>query len=196
MIDETLIDRALSGVPHLFDEIVPTATRPRAWSFYGEHWQWALAREWASGPVMTFVMLNPSVATPYLRDTTDKRCEGFARREQCAGMILVNLFAYRATQPSALLTAAELGRDIVGRGNLQVIRAAAALSTTVVLAWGSGAAHPRLIGQARIVRGMLDESHVPTYRLGSKTGAGQPRHPCRLASDIRLVPYSTRRSEQ
>ena len=48
---------------------------------------------------MLFVCLNPSVADATVPDPTLTRCVGYAQRELCTELTIVNLFAFRATYP-------------------------------------------------------------------------------------------------
>jgi hypothetical protein len=49
-----------------------------------------------------FVMLNPSTADATQDDPTIRRCIGFAKREGCTSLTVVNVFALRATNPEVL----------------------------------------------------------------------------------------------
>lgn len=57
-------------------------------------------------PPVTFVMLNPSTADADENGPTIRRCLGFARRWRQHGILVVNLFTLRATDPSDLIGAA------------------------------------------------------------------------------------------
>lgn len=61
----------------------------------------------ADAPVMVWVMLNPSTADGESDDPTIRKCMGFARRSSHGGIIVVNLFAYRATDPKTLRSIAD-----------------------------------------------------------------------------------------
>ncbi len=51
---------------------------------------------------MVFVMLNPSTADATEDDPTIRRCIGFAKREDATDLYVLNLYAYRATDPEEL----------------------------------------------------------------------------------------------
>lgn len=67
-----------------------------------------------SGRAITFIMLNPSTADANADDPTIRRCKGFARGWGYGRLIIVNLFAFRATDPRDMWKAHEGGVDIVG----------------------------------------------------------------------------------
>jgi hypothetical protein len=83
-----------------------------------------------------FVMLNPSTADASDDDPTIRRCRRFARREGCGLLEVVNLFAYRATDPVAL----RLAEDPVGPANDHFISKAVERAALVVVAWASSTA--------------------------------------------------------
>jgi len=59
-----------------------------------------------------FIGLNPSTADANQDDPTIRRCADFARRWGFDRLCMVNLFAYRATDPRELPAAAERGVDV------------------------------------------------------------------------------------
>jgi hypothetical protein len=132
-------------------------------------YRYELARRWAHGPVVTWIMLNPSTADASVNDPTIRRCIGFSRAWNFAGLAVVNLFAFRSTDPKALKTV----DDPVGPDNHAAIHDAVVRSRLVVAAWG---AHEFVNGRAGEVRETIAEIGRPLLCLG-KTKAGHPRHP-------------------
>ena len=70
------------------------------------NYRYLLTREiseplFSRGPACCFVMLNPSTADAQQDDPTGRRCMGFARREGCVGLSVVNLYGLRATKPAS-----------------------------------------------------------------------------------------------
>lgn len=132
----------------------------------------------AGGGRVVWIMLNPSTADHRRDDATIRRCIGFTRAWGHAELIVVNLFAFRATNPRDLT----LPRDPVGEHNDEVIEAAAASADLLVLAWGAGGA---LRGRSAGVRRM-----VAAYRpcILGLTNGNEPVHPLRLSKATRLRP--------
>ena len=71
-------------------------------------YRYALSRVWAADkPYALFIGLNPSTADETLDDPTIRRCIDFAKRWGYGGLVMANLFAYRATDPAVMKRAAE-----------------------------------------------------------------------------------------
>ncbi|WP_368188730.1 DUF1643 domain-containing protein [Aeromonas sp. R7-3] len=71
-------------------------------------YRYALSRVWATDkPYALFIGLNPSTADETLDDPTIRRCIDFAKRRGYGGLVMANLFAYRATDPEVMKRAAE-----------------------------------------------------------------------------------------
>jgi len=143
-------------------------------------YRYYLVREWDAGAQkMTFVMLNPSTADAALDDPTIRRCIGFAKRDGYGGIVVVNLYAFRATDPKEMKRAI----DPVGRDNdtmLEVTFARAVRSgAPVIVAWGANADSWRV----REVKKLLAGANV--YSLGT-TKDGQPKHPLYIKADQRF----------
>lgn len=137
-----------------------------------ERYRYRLIRGWShSGEIVTFCMLNPSKADANDDDPTIRRCMGFAKRWGFCGIEVVNLFAYRATNPRDLpKTEAELW----GPGNEGILRQ---LAGPVVVGWGSSLPKtPAAKRAAELVKERAIELGQGFFCLG-KTKGGEPRHP-------------------
>lgn len=117
---------------------------------------------------MLFVGLNPSTADAHHDDATVRRCVGFGKRWGFDGLILVNLFAYRSTNPAALLCSL----DPVGPANDRWIRRVSSEAKLTVAAWGARGAY---LDRDQTVLELLHKPHC----LGT-TQRGHPRHPLYL----------------
>lgn len=143
-------------------------------------YRYTLTREWAPAarPRMLFVMLNPSTADHEQDDPTIRRCMGFARREGCGSLEVVNCFAYRSPRPFDLYAAGVFGADIVGPENRRHVRLAVMRADIVVCAWGAHGVHlspvPVLVAEA------------DRWCLGV-TKSGAPKHPLYLRADAPLI---------
>ena len=139
-----------------------------------EAYRYALTREWAVGRRLLVVMLNPSTATEEANDPTVERCERRARGLGYGGFRVVNLFAWRATDPRALRVVA----DPMGPYNDAALDAGALWADDVLCGWG---VHGGLLGRDRVVAAQLRGHNRPLWHLGL-TGAGQPKHPLYIGS--------------
>lgn len=142
----------------------------------GQYRYW-LTRRWSEGPCVVFVGLNPSTADASVDDPTIRRCIAFAKAWGCGSLAMVNLFAFRATQPADMFAAA----DPIGPDNDTWIRTASASALGTVEAWG---AHGGFLGRDVRVRELLQRRHY--LRL---TKDGHPGHPLYLPGYITPMPY-------
>ena len=64
------------------------------------HYRYSLYREWRYNPrLIVWMMLNPSTADALTNDPTLRRCIDFSRQWGYGGLIVVNLYAFRASKP-------------------------------------------------------------------------------------------------
>jgi hypothetical protein len=152
-----------------------------------ERYRYSLAREWDRGtPPLTFVMLNPSTADATLDDPTIGRCIGFAKDRGYGAVRVLNLFAFRATDPGEMMAAP----DPVGPDNDQHIReafvSAAEAGAPVIAAWGVNGVHG---GRDATVRALATECGVTLMCLGT-TKDGHPRHPLYVPAAQEFVTLS------
>lgn len=115
-----------------------------------------------------FVMLNPSKADAEHDDPTITRCKGFARLWGCAGLTVVNLYGFRATDPKDLFCA----EDPVGPLNNFHLRNALTIHRDAVCAWGNNAREDRVREFIALAR----HAGARLWHFGL-TKKGQPWHP-------------------
>lgn len=154
----------------------------------GGVYRYDLVRVWDDSlRLIVWVGLNPSTADAEIDDPTIRRCMGFARRDGAGGIVMLNRFALRSTDPRNLndtynnpdpcgpdnsavfekwYTNPFVGRIVVAYGAFRVIRA------------GINPYHPRW------VKGR------PIWCLGT-TKHGYPRHPLRVPYAQPFEPYPT-----
>lgn len=140
-------------------------------------YRYDLWRTWGVGPHVTFIMLNPSTADHEQDDPTIRKCIKFAKQWGFSGLVVVNLFAYRATDPKDLWKA----EDPIGPLNDLYIESHAFCGVTVA-GWG---AKPKVKARADEVCGRL--KNLRTIRL---TKDGYPEHPLFLPSDLQPFPWN------
>ena len=136
---------------------------------------------------VALVMKNPSSADQYHADTTIRKVEEYVHRNflSAARLVVLNLFAYRATDPSAVEKTRRLFgfASIVGHGNDATIAAAVQASDHVILGWGARSGidqgdYERRIGQLAEI--LLPHRHR-LWHVGNLTIDSHPRHPLQWA---------------
>lgn len=150
-----------------------------------ERWRYLLWR--IAGPramLCGMGMLNPSTADHRRDDPTIRQCRARARQARLGGLLVWNLFAFRATLPADLKRAP----DPVGPENDEAIALALGLCRRTILGWGNHGAH---LARDRAVLAMCESAGARLDVLGI-TGQGQPRHPLYLASNVRLKRWQRR----
>jgi len=144
-------------------------------------YRYRLTRSWGDGRHALFVMLNPSTADDRTNDMTIRKCMRIAREQRCDGIVVVNLFAYRATRPGQLLGVADpVGPDNPCHLDFAMNHDPLVGGGPTICAWGGSV-------PAGLTRPVL-ASLAPLWCLGLTAG-GEPRHPSRLARNIELIPY-------
>jgi hypothetical protein len=144
--------------------------------------RYRLGRRWSDGPTLLFVMLNPSTADADIDDPTIRRCIGFGRSHVFGAIEVVNLYAWRATDP------ADLRRHAwpVGPDNDQHIQAAVEASDRVCVAWGASAGESPRPGEVLpVIRG----AGRHPFCLGV-TRSGHPSHPLYRPAMSILLPFT------
>lgn len=176
--------------------MIPRSNLP----FYGQPTQREPYRYWLHRDVgagtdsILFIMLNPSGAlsrgSPTVaadNDWTVTRCINIAQSKGYADLTVVNLFAFRTSDPDELLRYPDF---VVGEHNNAAIEWALAsihqANGKVVCAWGD---YGTLWCRNCYVLQRLTDRGIPGYCLGNRTKKGQPRHPRRIspAAMCRLV---------
>lgn len=133
---------------------------------------------------VTFIMLNPSTADALTDDATIRRCVGFTRDWGYDGLVVANLYAYRATHPQDLFARDPVER--IGPKNNLALWCAVGWARKTVCAWGAHAEEDPKRWQEvyRMIKGLDDEALC----LGT-TAKGHPKHPLRLPKTTVPIPF-------
>lgn len=143
-------------------------------------WRYALWREWDFGSRcnrVAFVGLNPSTADETADDPTIRRCIRFAKDWGYDGLVMLNAYGFRATDPADLKAAA----DPVGPGNDEAIARLGRTVEMVVAAWGVHCSTAREQEICKIIGRTI-------HCLGF-TKDGRPKHPLYLRADSKPVVF-------
>lgn len=146
------------------------------------------------GGSIIFVMLNPSTANSNVDDATIRRCQAFTFRERKRTLVVLNLFAGRATEPADLWKMTDPVGDPINWHTWDgVARFADRKKDIVIFAWG---AIPKpvkyrdlFMQQVEKAEALfLNEHRLSCYCLGT-TKTGSPRHPLYVKEDQELIPW-------
>lgn len=141
-----------------------------------------LIRVWdESLPMLCIIGLNPSTADEAQDDPTIRREITFAKRDGFGGILKLNLYAYRATEPKNMWRAQKAGTDIIGGQRNWVDALKGYVSqhncTMVVAAWGR---HGKK-------RGPDVAARWPAMMCFGVNADGTPKHPLYLKADTEIV---------
>ena len=141
-------------------------------------WRYSLYRIWTlKKPHILFVCLNPSTADENINDPTVRRCIGFAESWGYGGMIMANMFAYRATDPKDMKSAT----DPIGPENDLYLSHLSKHSEITIMAWGNDG---KYLNRDKEVVGLLKNKHY--FKL---TNIGQPCHPLYLKASLAPIKF-------
>ncbi len=141
-------------------------------------YRYTLWRRWDSlfgddTDLVAFVGLNPSTADAFKNDPTIRRCISFAKDWGFGGMVMLNLFAFRATDPKVM----KGHPSPVGPLNNVVIKEVTDSVSMTVCAWG---VHGKFMNRANEVLRLIKKPH----HLGL-TADGLPLHPLYLKKGLK-----------
>jgi hypothetical protein len=143
-------------------------------------YRYQLWRVWdLEAPYLNVIGLNPSTADENADDPTIRRCVGYAKDWGYGGLIMTNLFAWRATKPSMMKKA----KEPIGKGENDYWLTVTSHSAGLVLAaWGI---HGTFQERDKAVIQMLPELHC----LGTNDDR-TPKHPLFLSKKLKPILYS------
>ena len=142
-------------------------------------YRYALSRTWnGKKKTILFIGLNPSTANEKIDDPTIRRCINYAQNWGYGSLLMVNLFAYRATLPSELKNV----KNPIGNDNDLHIIELSKKADIAVAAWGN---EGTLLNRDKEVKKIL-----PNLMCLKINKSGQPAHPLYQKKDLKLIKYS------
>ncbi len=148
-------------------------------------YRFVLTREWACGlPKACIIMLNPSTADAARDDATIRALIRLLKALGYGGFEVVNLFAYRATDPRELKFA-DARLDVVGPLNNRYIIDAVDRCDVTICAWGAA---PFVVQSSRGVEVRALMLGRSLWCFGT-TKARAPKHPLYLKTGTGLQVY-------
>lgn len=141
--------------------------------------RWEPDCQWSQ--MVAFCGLNPSTADETEDDPTIRRCIGFAKDWGYGGLVMLNLFALRATDPKVMKAHARP----IGEENDEALNWVARHVGGVVCAWGRHGLHRNRSGNVSMI---LRATQKPLWHLG-RNSDGTPKHPLYLAAATERSSY-------
>ena len=142
-------------------------------------YRYVLTRQWDETlPVLVYVLLNPSTADETTNDPTISRCIDIARYNGFGGISVMNLFAYRATEPCDL----KKGCDPVGPDNDRYLKEISD-HQKIVVAWGN---HGAFMDRSKEVLKVLEGKNLWCV---AKNASGEPKHPLYVKAATSFIPF-------
>ena len=146
-------------------------------------YRYVLSRIWdESKPIVMIMGLNPSTADAMNDDPTITKCINFAKSWGYGGVYMLNLFAFRTSNPQTMLDADEP----IGMENDKYLVEYSLKCDKVVCAWGNDGSYKNRSSEIKSKLGNL-------YYLALNK-SGEPSHPLYLKSE--LVPIKFRDDEK
>ncbi len=140
-------------------------------------YRYVLRRTWFPGKSYACFccLLNPSTADETIDDPTVRRCIHFAETWGYCGLVMMNLFAFRSTDPKRLYTV----EDPVGPKNNSYLMMMSLHAGITIMAWGIRGGY---MDRDKEVMKLLTNPHYLAL-----TKEGYPKHPLYLRADLKPV---------
>ena len=144
-------------------------------------YRYKLTRTWNEDKrKVLFIMLNPSTADEKTDDLTTRRCINFAKKWGYGGIMIGNIYPFRAKRPKDLrkwLNTSNNGLWEHREGNIDAVHEMAEQADLIVCAWGCN--------YKEGIPEWIDELEVPLYYLEMCRDGITPKHPLgNLSKDL------------
>lgn len=152
-------------------------------------YRWWLYRCWAvEGPLIIWIMMNPSTADHKKNDPTIQKIMRYSKRWGYAAAVVLNIYAYRTSRPENL---PQQESDRIGRSNdwwiETMLRYAKRKNVPVICAWG--AKHKE---RGHWVRDIAADHGLQLQCLEIALN-GEPKHPRFLSEGLHPRRLKTKR---
>ena len=132
---------------------------------------------------MLFIGLNPSTADEEDDDPTILKCINYAKTWGYGKILMVNLFAFRSTDPNMLKHV----EKPIGLKNNKYIKQCASEADLIIACWGNPG---RLFGRdEKVISLLADLSLLANLYCLKQNKNGTPHHPLYLSKDLTSILY-------
>lgn len=177
-----------SYLVHNIEELKQYTPEPKKQAVISDckKYRFALSRIWDhQKPMAMFIMLNPSTADAKQDDPTIRRCISFAKSWGYGGIIVCNLFPFRATNPKELLVRENISTQI--SLNSFYIRQLQEHCRVIILAWGNENILDKIFKEHYPV-GKLSFLKLEKIHYLELSKNGTPKHPLYLPQTLKPQP--------
>lgn len=155
-------------------------------------YRYSLSREWDKNkPKVMFLMLNPSKADSEIDDPTIRRCIGYAKDWGYGGILVGNLFAYRATDPIELLNYPFPEGGLMNR---LWVRKMTMECDKIICCWGNSSIISKIMDKKgypynHIQKVLTCKAKDRLYYLDMCKDGLTPKHPLYLSKSLKPIKY-------
>lgn len=174
-----------SGTPIQISSVKPNIIRS---ADIDGNYRYALRRIWSSGQTLIVIGLNPSTADELKDDNTIRLLTNYAMRLKFGGLLMLNLFAWRATRPSDLFKAAK-SHDVIGPNNSFEHLKSRIIQSDAPYVFAAWSKHGKNRGH-EFARYMGVEWCMHNLKAFAINKDGSPHHPLYLKLHDAIHPYT------
>jgi hypothetical protein len=150
-----------------------------------EMYRYELSRVWNETlPALMLVMMNPSIATPFVDDPSVAKGRRYAEDWGFGTLLVGNGFAYRTTDQKGLMKV----DDPIGPDNDKHLLDMAARADMILFAYGKP--HKSLLYRGPHVARLLAKEHLAKFHVLEQSLDGTPKHPLYLKGSLRPIPWA------
>ncbi len=143
-------------------------------------YRYTLTRTWDKNKgIVAFVGLNPSTADENRDDHTITHCINYAKQWGYGGLVMINLFAFKATAPANM----KIADDPIGQKNDYWLLKIAKEVDLIIACWGNPGT---FLNRGKDVYNLLKNHNMKCLKINE---TGEPHHPLYLPENSKPIKF-------